>query len=47
MPNKAALFDRSIQYLSSTVIEMMLLMNPSIDASLESMFTARGSDFEI
>ena len=46
MTNKAALFARSIQYLSSSVMLMMLLMNPSINASLTSMFTARGSDFQ-
>ena len=46
MTNKAALFARSIQYLSNSVMVMMLLMNPSIDVSLTSMFTARGSDFQ-
>ena len=42
MTNKAALFARSIQYLSSTVIVMMLSMNPSIYDSLALMFTDRG-----
>ena len=46
MTNKTALFARSIQYLSNSVMVMMLLMNPSIDVSLTSMFTASGSDFQ-
>ena len=43
--NKAALFACSIQYLSCTVMIIMLSMNPSIDASLDLMFTARESAF--
>ena len=43
MTNRAALFVRSIQCLSSTVMAMMSLMNPSIDASVAVMSTAKGS----
>ena len=46
MTNKAALFERSIQYLPFTIIVMTLSMKPSIDYSLDLMFTHRGSDFE-
>ena len=45
MTNKAALFACSIQYLSCTVMIIMSSMNPSIDVSLELMFTARESAF--
>ena len=43
MNNRAARFARSIQCLSSTVMVMMLLMNPSVDASVVVMSTANGS----
>ena len=46
MTNISALFARSIQCLSSTVMVMMSLMNPSIDASVSLMSTSRGSAFE-
>ena len=42
MTNRAALFARSIQCSSSTVMVMMSLMNPSIDASVAVMSTAMG-----
>ena len=45
MTNTAAVFARFIQYLLSTVMVIILLMNPSIDASLASMLSARGSYF--
>ena len=44
MTNIAALFARSIQYSSSTVMVMMSSMNTSIDASVDLMSTAKGSD---
>ena len=47
MSNRAALFPRSIQCLSSTVMVMMSSMNPSIDASLDFMSTAKGSEVAI
>ena len=43
MTNRAALFARSIQCSSSTVMVMMLLMNPCIDDHLDVMSTAKGS----
>ena len=46
MTNSAALFAHSIQFLSSTVIVMTSSMNPSIDAYMDVVSTARGSDFE-
>ena len=42
MTNRAALSARSIQCSSSTVIVMILLRNPSIDASVDVMYTAKG-----
>ena len=42
MTNRAALFARSIQCLSSTVMVTMLSMHPSIDASVAVMSTAKG-----
>ena len=42
MTNRAAIFARSIQCSSSTVMVMMLSMNPSIDASVAVMSTAKG-----
>ena len=42
MTNSAALFAHSIQFLSSTVIVMMSSMNPSIDAYMAVVSTARG-----
>ena len=45
MKNKVALFASYILYLSSAVMVMISLMNPSIDASLDSIFTARGYAF--
>ena len=44
MTNRAALFARSTQCLSSTIMVMMSLMNPSIDVSVAVMSTAKGSD---
>ena len=43
MTNRAVLFARSIQCLSSTVMVRMSLMNPSIDASVDVISTAKGS----
>ena len=43
MTNRAALFARSIQCLSLTVMVMMSSMNPSIDASVDVMSTDKGS----
>ena len=43
MNNRAALFARSIQWLSSTVMVMMSSMKPSIDASVAVISTAKGS----
>ena len=47
MTNRAALFARSIQCLSSTVIVMISSMKPSIDASVAMIYTAneRGLNF--
>ena len=45
MTNITALFTRSIQCSSSTVMVMMLSMNPSIDDSVSVISTARGSAF--
>ena len=45
MTNRAALFARSIQWLSSTVMVMISSMKPSIDASVAVIYTAKGSDF--
>ena len=45
MNNRAALFTCSIQCLSSTVMVTIFSMNPSIDASVSVISTARGSDF--
>ena len=45
--NRAALFARSIQCLSSTVMVIMSSMNPSIHASVDVMSTAKGSVVEI
>ena len=42
MTNRATTFARSIQFLSSTIMVMMLSMNPSIIASVAVMFTAKG-----
>ena len=42
MTNRATVFARSILCSSSTVIVMMLSMNPSIDASVAVMSTAKG-----
>ena len=44
--NKAAFFARFIQYLSLIGMVKMSSMNPSIDYSLDSMFTTMGSTFE-
>ena len=41
MTNRAALFERSIQCLSSTVMVMMSLMKPYIDASVDVISTAK------
>ena len=43
MTNRAALFARSIQWSSSTVMVMMSSMNPSIDASVAVISTAKAS----
>ena len=43
MTNRAVLFARSIQCLSSTVMVMMSFMKPSIDASVAVISTAKGS----
>ena len=43
MTNRAALFSRSIQCLSSTVMVMMSPMKPSIDASVVVISNAKGS----
>ena len=45
MTSKKSLFVNYIQYLLSTVMEIMSLMNTSIDDYLDSMFTSRASDF--
>ena len=45
MTNRAAIFVRSIQRSSSTVMVMMSSMKPSIDASVAVISTAKGSDF--
>ena len=45
--NRAALSARSIQCLSSTVMLMMLYMNPFIDSSVDTMSTDRESTFSI
>ena len=45
MTNRAALFSRSIQWSSSTVMVMMSSMNPSIDASVAMISTDKGSTF--
>ena len=42
MTNRAALFAQFIQCSSSTVMVIMLLINPSIDASVAVMSTAKG-----
>ena len=42
MTNRAAIFARSIQCLSSTFMVMMLSMNPSIADSMDVMSTAKG-----
>ena len=47
MTNRAALFARSIQCLSSTVMVMMLLINSFIDASMDVMSTSKGSGVSI
>ena len=44
MINRAAIFERSIQCLSSTVMVMISSMKPSIDASVAVISTAKGSD---
>ena len=44
MTNRAALFARYIQCSSSTVMVTMSSMNPSIDASVDAMYTSKGSD---
>ena len=43
MTNRAALFVRSIQCSSSTLMVIMLSMNPSIDASVAVISTDKGS----
>ena len=43
MTNRAAPFARSIQCLSSTIMVMNPLMNPSIDSSVSVMSTDKGS----
>ena len=47
MTNIAALFAQSIQYFSSTVMVMMSLMNPYIDASVSVISTTKGSSVSI
>ena len=47
MTNRAALFPRSIQCFSSTVMVMMLSVNPYIDSYVAMMSTSRGSTFAI
>ena len=42
MTNRASLFARYIQCSSSTVMVMMMPKNPSIDASVVVISTARG-----
>ena len=44
MTNIAALFFQSIKFSSSTVMVIILLMNPPIDVSVYVIFTAKGSD---
>ena len=43
MTNRDAIFAQSIQCFPSTVMVMMLSMNPLIDASVAVMSTSRGS----
>ena len=45
MTNRAALFAWSIQCSSSTVMVMVSLMKPSIDASVDVIYTAKGYVF--
>ena len=45
MTNRAALLARSIQWSSSTVMVMMSLMKPSIDASVAMISATKGSAF--
>ena len=45
MKNIAALFARYIQCFLSTIMVMMSSMNPSIDASVAVIFTAKGYAF--
>ena len=45
MTNRAALFARSIQFSSLTVMVVMSPMNPSVDASMAVLSTSRGSAF--
>ena len=47
MTNRAALFERYIQWSSSTVMVMMSSMKTSIDASVAMISTAKGSAFTI
>ena len=46
MTNIATLFACSIQCLSSTIMVMMPLMKPSIDASMDVMSNARGAPLQ-
>ena len=43
MTNRSARFARSIQFLSSTVMVMIMSMNTSIDDSVAVLSTAKGS----
>ena len=43
MTNRAAIFPRSIKYLSLTVMVIMSLMKPFIYASVSVISTAKGS----
>ena len=45
MTNRAAIFARSIQCLSSNVMVVMSLMKPSIDASVAMISTTKRSAF--
>ena len=45
--NRAALFARSTQWSSSTVMVMMSSIKPSIDTSVDMISTAKGSAFSI
>ena len=47
MTNKAAFFAQYIQYSSSNVVLMISLINQYVDASVDEISTAKGSDVAI